>query len=95
MTTKTSSARLLAFLKKGGNITAAQAQTKFGIANLSATVSNLRMNGYSIYLNRKTLASGNTISTYRMGTPTREVVAAGHRWLSAGPRGEAGFSLTA
>ena len=93
MATKTNSERLLAFLKTGGNITPTQAQTKFGIAKLSAAVSNLRRNGYSIYANRKTLASGNTISTYRMGTPTREVVAAGYRWLGMG--GGAGFSLSA
>lgn len=83
-TSKTKVSRLLAFFQNGGNISSAQAETKFGISNLSATVSDMRLRlGYSIYANTKTLASGRTIRTYRMGAPTREVVAAGYRLLAA------------
>lgn len=83
MIKKTKTERLLAFLKNGGNITENQARTRFGIANMSAVASQLRFQGYAVYRNRKTLSNGNVISTYRLGTPTREVVAAGYRLLGA------------
>jgi len=83
MMKKTKTERLLAFLKKGGNITENQARARFGVANMSAIASHLRFQGYAVYRNRKTLSNGNVISTYRLGTPTREVVAAGYRLLGA------------
>lgn len=76
--TKTKTERVLSFLKNGGNLTEGQAKSRFGIANMRATVSNLRFQGYAIYNNHKTLESGRTISLYRLGTPRREVVAAGY-----------------
>lgn len=75
--------RLLKFLKTGGNITQAQAVSRFDISNLSATASTLRFQGYAVYCNEKVLNNGNVITTYRLGTPTREVVAAGYRALAA------------
>ena len=36
-----------------------------------------RSEGYPIYTNRKTLANGRTISIYRLGTPSKKVIAAG------------------
>ncbi len=80
-TTKTE--RLLSFLQNGNDITATQAQSRFGIANISAVASNLRQRGYAIYANQKTLPSGNTVRMYRLGTPTRAVVAAGYALLAA------------
>lgn len=80
-TTKTD--RLLSFLQNGNDITATQAEKRFGIANLSAVASNLRSRGYAIYANMKTLPSGNTVRLYRLGTPTRAVVAAGFAALAA------------
>ena len=76
-------ARLLNFLKKGNDITEQQAETRFGIRNMSATASNLRFKGYAIYCNRKTLSNGNVATVYRFGNPTRAVVAAGYRALAA------------
>ncbi len=76
-------ARVLNFLKKGYDITESQAESRFGIRNMSATVSNLRFQGYAVYCNRKTLSSGRVASVYRIGTPARSIVAAGYRALAA------------
>ena len=75
--------RVLNFLKKGFNITEGQAETRFGIRNMSAVASQLRFQGYAVYNNRKTLSSGRVASVYRMGTPARSIVAAGYRALAA------------
>lgn len=64
------------------DITAAQAYYRFGIRNLSATVSTLRLDhGLAIYANQKTAEFGNKFTSYRMGLPSRKVVATGYRVL--------------
>jgi hypothetical protein len=73
--TTSAASRLLNFLKTGKDITAAQAQVRFGITNVPARISELRRAGYAIYLNEKQTANGRTIRAYRLGTPTREMVA--------------------
>lgn len=80
---KTKTERVLNFLKNGGNLTEGQARSRFGIANMHAVASYLRNQGYAVYTNRKTTETGNTISVFRLGTPTREVIAAGYRALRA------------
>lgn len=80
---KTKTERVLSFLQNGYDLTEGQAYSRFRIANMSATASNLRAQGYAIYLNRKMTEYGNHISVYRLGTPTRSVVAAGYRSLAA------------
>lgn len=76
MTTK--SERLVQALSKGEQLTAAQIKARFGIANPTATVSDLRLRGgFAVYANE----SKGTVK-YRLGTPSRAVVAAGYRALS-------------
>ena len=75
-------ARILKFLKTGADITETQAQSRFGIVNVRARMSELRQAGFSIYLNEKVTGTGRTIKTYRLGTPTRLMVAAGNAVLS-------------
>lgn len=70
--------RILEFLKTGRDITTRQAQNRFGIQNVSARVSELRQSGFAVYCNTKVTKAGNTIRTYRLGRPTREVIAAGN-----------------
>jgi len=41
------------------------------------------MQGYSVYLNRRTNSFGDTYSKYRLGTPSRAVVAAGYQALAS------------
>ena len=74
--------RILSYLKTGADITQVQARKRFGITNVRARMSELRQAGYSIYLNEKTTANGRTIKAYRLGTPTRLMVAAGNAVMS-------------
>lgn len=73
---------LLKALKNGEQLTAKQITARFGIANPTATVSDLRFSGYAVYGNKRTNSKGQTTTKYRLGTPSREVVAAGFRALS-------------
>jgi hypothetical protein len=50
----TKSQALLEALQKGEQLTAKQITSRFGIANPTATVSDLRFGGYAIYANKRT-----------------------------------------
>jgi len=82
--TVTKQERLLEALRTGEELTAAQIKARFGIANPTATVSDLRFSGFAVYANRRTDTKGRTSTKYRLGTPSRAVVAAGYKALSAG-----------
>ena len=80
-TTTTKSQALIEALQKGEQLTAKQITSRFGIANPTATVSDLRIRGgFAVYANKR----GDTYTKYRLGTPTRAVVAAGYKALSMG-----------
>lgn len=82
--TNTKTQRLVEALQRGEQLTAKQISARFGIANPTATVSYLRMNhGYAVYANRHTDTKGRVTTKYRLGTPSREVVAAGYRALAS------------
>jgi predicted transcriptional regulator len=83
MKSKTQTERVLAFLQNGNDLTEGQARSKFGVRNMSALASYLRGKGYAVYNNHKTIGNGNTISVFRLGTPSRAIVAAGYRALRA------------
>jgi predicted ArsR family transcriptional regulator len=78
----TKSQMLLEALQKGEQLTAKQIASRFGIANPTASVSALRFDGYAIYANKRTNKRGDTFTKYRLGTPSRAVVAAGYRALA-------------
>lgn len=82
--TLTKSGALLEALKKGEELTAGQITHRFGIKNPRATVSDLRFQGFAIYANARTNTRGDTYTKYRLGTPSRAVVAAGYRAMAAG-----------
>jgi hypothetical protein len=76
--------RMLATLKKvsGYNtFTTKQAQSRFGITNVSARIDELRQEGNVIYTNTRVLEDGRKISYYRLGNPTKAMVRSA---LSAG-----------
>lgn len=80
----TKSGKLLKALRSGEELTAAQISQRFGIKNPRATVSDLRFQGFAIYANQHTDTKGRETTKYRLGTPSREVVAAGYRALALG-----------
>ena len=72
--------KVLAYLSKDSaynTLTAAKMQSVFGVQNPSATIDTLRKEGHAIYLNTLINANGEKVSFYRLGTPTKRMVAAG------------------
>lgn len=82
--TTTKTQRLVEALQNGEQLTAKQIRARFGIANPTATISDLRLrNGFAVYANQHTDTKGRVTTKYRMGRPSRAVVAAGYRALAA------------
>jgi len=78
MTTETQAQRVINVLKNGVELTAKQIAARYGVKNVRAVISQLRSEGYAIFLNKRVSSfDGHTYSKYRLGTPTRATVAAG------------------
>jgi predicted transcriptional regulator len=80
----TKSSKLLAAFQSGEKLTAAQITARFGIKNPRATVSDLRFSGYAIYANQHKDTKGRETTKYRLGNPSKRVIAAGYKALAAG-----------
>jgi transcription initiation factor IIE alpha subunit len=70
-------AKVLEAFENGEELTGKQIVARFGVANYRAVVHTLRNEGYAIYLNKRTDTKGRVKMKYRLGKPTRAVVAAG------------------
>ena len=70
--------KVLEAFKSGQELTAKQIEYRYGV-QAHNTVYVLRQAGYPIYLNNRTNSLGETYKKYRLGTPTRKVVAAGYK----------------
>jgi len=75
--------RVLEAFQNGENLTAKQIQARFQVGNPSALVHQLRSEGFAIYANKSTNSKGESRIKYRLGKPTRKVVAAGYATLSS------------
>lgn len=80
--TLTKQQALLEALQRGEELTAKQITHRFSMSNPTASVSALRFQGYAIYANKRTNKRGETFTKYRLGRPSRAVVAAGYRALA-------------
>lgn len=72
--------KVLDYLSKTGSyntLTANKMQKMFGVKNPSATINTLRNEGHAIYLNTRKTPSGDKVSFYRLGTPTKRMVSEG------------------
>lgn len=67
--------RLLTALQTGEELTARQIEARFRVASGRGLVHKLRTQGYPIYLNRRTNSKGEVTQKYRLGTPTRTMIA--------------------
>lgn len=67
--------RFLAALRTGEQLTARQIAARFRVANPHDLVYRLRSQGYAIYLNEHTNSKGEVTQKYRLGTPSRAMVA--------------------
>ena len=84
VTTTTQTAKVANALKNGAELTAKQISARYGVKNVRAVISKLRLEGYSIYLNKRVSSyDGETYMKYRVGTAPRSVVAAGYAALRA------------
>jgi hypothetical protein len=71
--------KILKYLSKDSGyntLTPAKMQSMFGVANPSATINDLRNEGHAIYLNTR-VVNGEKVSFYRLGQPTKRMIAAG------------------
>lgn len=82
--TETKQGRLLEALKTGEKLTAAQIKARFGVANPTATISNLRFEGHAIYANEHKDTKGRVTVKYELGRASKRLVAAGYRAMSLG-----------
>lgn len=81
----TQKSKLASAFATGREMTAKQIASQFGIASPSKVVSQLRLeDGMSIYLNKRVDTKGRVTQKYRLGTPSRKIVAAGFRAASLG-----------
>ena len=69
---------VLTALKNGQELTSSQIASKFKAGNPQAVIQSLRFAGYPVYVNTKK----NGTKKYRLGTPSRAVVAAGYRAMA-------------
>lgn len=71
-------------LLSGEQLTAKQISARFGVANPTATISDIRFSGIPVYANTRKNSKGQTVTRYRVGKASRQVVAAGYRALALG-----------
>lgn len=80
----TKQARVTEALLAGEALTAKQITARFGVANPTATISDIRFAGVPVYANTTKNSKGQTVTRYRVGKASSRVVAAGYRALSMG-----------
>jgi predicted transcriptional regulator len=77
--TKTES--LLVALQNGEEFTVAQIRARFGTGNPREAIRSLREKGFAIYLNDRKNSKGEVVTKYRLGKPSRKMVAAAYAVL--------------
>ena len=77
--------KILSALQSGKAVSGKQFAARYNtsVTSVGARVSELRREGYAIYNNKRTDSQGRTASFYKIGAPTRKVVAAGYAALGA------------
>jgi hypothetical protein len=83
-TTSSKTAKLMVALQLGDALTQSQAQKRFGIKNIRAEATRIRQAGFAVYANNRKAGNGVVVTEYRMGSPSRELIAAGYRALAIG-----------
>jgi hypothetical protein len=82
--TETKTGKLLAALQNGEALTEGQMRVRFGLKNPRATVSDIRYAGFAVYANQHKDTKGRVTTKYRIGRPSRAIVAAGYRAMAMG-----------
>ena len=76
-------AKLLNYLYTGKEVTARQISGSFGLKNPHGAIYSLREQGHCIYSNKAKLADGTETTKYRVGRPSRRMIAAANAVLGA------------
>lgn len=76
--------KLLSALQSGDRVSASQAAKRFGIQNISAEVSRIRQSGFAVYANSRVAGNNVKVTEYRIGAPSRRLVAAGYKAMALG-----------
>ena len=71
-------------LYNGETLTPSEAKKRFGVGNLSAEASRIRQAGFAVYANSRKAGNGVQVTEYRIGKPSRKIVAAGYRAMAMG-----------
>jgi hypothetical protein len=71
-------------LYQGETLTPAEAKKRFGVGNLSAEASRIRAAGYAVYADNRVAGNGVKVTEYRIGTPSRRLIAAGYKAMALG-----------
>lgn len=74
---------ILAALQKGDQLTVAQIRSRFGAGNPHEVIRTLREKGHAIYLNEHTNSKGEVTQKYRLGKPSRKMVAAAYALMGS------------
>ena len=81
--TVTKEQKVLNALQEGRTLSSAQMKSFFGTGNPQAVIQSLRFKGFSIYLNTVTDTKGRSRNVYRLGTPSRAIIAAGYKAMAS------------
>ena len=76
-------AKLLNYLSTGAELTAKQIAGSFGLKNPHRAIHLLRSQGHCVYSNSAKLADGTETIKYRIGKPSKRIVAAANALLGA------------
>lgn len=76
--------KLLSALQNGDRVSASQASKRFGIQNISAEVSRIRQSGFAVYANSRVAGNNVKVTEYRIGAPSRKLIAAGYKAMALG-----------
>jgi hypothetical protein len=76
-------AKLLNHLQNGHEVTAKQITGTFGIKNAGRAVHYLREQGNCVYANKVTLSDGTEGTKYRLGKPSKRMVALANQVFGA------------
>lgn len=83
-TVNSKTSKLLTAMQMGETFTQSQAEKRFGVKNLRAEATRIRQAGFAVYSNQRIAGNHTKVTEYRIGTPSRELVAAGYRALALG-----------
>jgi hypothetical protein len=75
--------KVLETLLNGEQLTAKQISSRFNVGNPYEVVRQIRRSGYAVYANQRTNSKGETKTFYRVGAPTRAMIATAYSVMGA------------